>query len=98
MYIFNSFGYNNYYAFIYYTFLSIYYAAFNKIITNNSLDQYSIILIMNNMTILLTKDGCRKPAPCVYNDVCMGKHDKHSCTPRTPNLHLKIFSKSVDIK
>ena len=70
----------------------------DKIITNNLLDQYFIILTMNNMTILLTKDGCRKPAPCIYNDVCMGKHDKHSCTPKTSNLHLKIFSKSVDIK
>lgn len=53
---------------------------------------------MNNITILLTKDGGRKPAPCVYNDVCIGKHDKHGCTPRTPNLHLKIFAKSVDIR
>lgn len=98
MYIFNNFGYNNYYTFIYDTLYIINYAAFNKIITNNLLDQYSIILTMNNMTILLTKDGGRKPAPCVYNDVCIGKHDKHGCTPRTPNLHLKIFSKSVDIK
>lgn len=49
------------------------------------------------MTILLTKDGGRKPAPYVYSDVCIGKHDKHGCTPRTPSLHLKIFSKSVDI-